>query len=326
MNAPSRHTFVDARLVGKRQVAEGVFEFSFRRTDGGAFPAFSPGAHIDVQTPSGETRSYSLTMGADGSQGTYDIAVARESDSRGGSRSMHEATAVGMTVAISPAIDTFHLRPAPGYLMIAGGIGITALRPMYHHVRQAGTPVQLIYLVRDRASAAYLEELSEAARPGAEVVVHVTDENAAARFDLWSVLARPTAARVYCCASPAVLESVRLLTAHWRASRVHFEDFGGVSELGKFAEPFTVVWGPTGEVIEVPAGTPLLDTLSENGLAVPSSCRTGTCGTCRVRLIDGEVDHRDVVLDDQERMSQLTACVSRGKGTITIGPYECGGP
>lgn len=325
MNVSSAQAFLDATLVDKRQLADEVYEFSFRRADGEVLPAFSPGAHIDVLTPSGQTRSYSLTTGADGYRGTYDIAVAREPDGRGGSQSMHLDTSIGMTMAISPAIQSFPLRPAPEYMMIAGGIGITALRSMYHQARRAGIPVKLIYLVRTRAGAAYLEELCQASRPGAEVTVHVTEENAAERFDLWSVLARPTAGRVYCCASPAVLESVRLLTAHWRASRVHFEDFGGVSELGDFAEPFTVVWGPTGEVFQVPAEKSLLDALGENGVGIPSSCRTGTCGTCRVRVINGVVDHRDVVLDEQQQLSQLTACVSRGVGAITIGPCEEGG-
>lgn len=315
---------VDALVVGKRQLADQVIEFSFRHTDGSPFPEFSPGAHIDVLTPCGERRSYSLTTGPGGFQGTYVVAVAQAPGGRGGSKSMHEATTVGTTLPISAPVDTFPLRPAGDYLLIAGGIGITAVRSMYYEIRRTNTPVRLLYLMRTRSGAAYLAELLRESRLGAEVMVHATDEHAAARFDLWSVLAQPTSARIYCCASSPVLESVRLLTAHWRASRVHFEDFGGVSALGEFAKPFTAIWAPTGVAVEVPAHQSLLDALTDNGFAIPSSCRTGTCGTCRVRLIDGQVDHRDVILDDHQRLDQLTSCVSRATGTITIGPYDDG--
>lgn len=233
---------------------------------------------------------------------------------------MHECVVEGMTLPIAAPVNTFPLRPADDYLLVAGGIGITAVRSMFYEIRRTDTPVRLLYLVRSRSSAAYVAELLDESGPGAEVIVHATDENAGTRFDLWSVLARPTDARIYCCASAPVLESVRLLTAHWRESRVHFEDFGGVSELGEFAEPFTAIWAPTGATVEVPARTSLLDALTDSGVAIPSSCRAGTCGTCRLALVEGEVDHRDVIFDERERTKQLAACVSRGVGTIVVGP------
>jgi phthalate 4,5-dioxygenase reductase subunit len=49
------------------------------------------------------------------------------------------------------------------------------------------------------------------------------------------------------------------------------------------------------------------------GYDVPSSCESGTCGTCRTKLIAGEADHRDLVLTDAERDSQIMICVSRAK-------------
>jgi ferredoxin len=46
-----------------------------------------------------------------------------------------------------------------------------------------------------------------------------------------------------------------------------------------------------------------------------SSCAEGTCGTCETTVLDGEVQHRDVVLTDEERAASETMmiCVSRAR-------------
>ena len=66
-------------------------------------------------------------------------------------------------------------------------------------------------------------------------------------------------------------------------------------------------------VVEVPVGTTILEALRAAGHEAPSSCESGTCGTCRTKLIEGEADHRDLVLTDDERASNIMICVSRAK-------------
>ncbi|WP_420030383.1 PDR/VanB family oxidoreductase [Rhodococcus ruber] len=319
----SNPELVDALLIGKRDVAEGVVELRFRDPSAQNYPEPGPGAHIDVRTPSGERRSYSLTRGPTGHDGDYVIAVALEPEGRGGSRSLHHSTMAGMTMQISAAVDTFPFEPAPEYLLIAGGIGITPIRSMYYEIARAGrSSVRLVYLTRSRLSAPYLGELISHSRDGAEVLVHTTDDHNRERFDLWTVLEHPGNQHVYCCAAPTVLEAVRRSTAHWRASRVHFEDFVGVPPIGDSAVPFTAVWEPTMTEVDVGANESLLDALSARGIDVPMSCRTGTCGTCCVGVVSGVVDHRDVVLDDKDRQTMMTVCVSRSSNRIMIKPVE----
>ena len=72
-------------------------------------------------------------------------------------------------------------------------------------------------------------------------------------------------------------------------------------------------------MIEVPVGSTILEALRAHGLTVPSSCESGTCGSCRTRLLQGEADHRDLVLADAERADNIMVCVSRAKSEeITI--------
>lgn len=64
---------------------------------------------------------------------------------------------------------------------------------------------------------------------------------------------------------------------------------------------------------EVPVGKTILSVLREHGCNVPSSCESGTCGSCRTTLLSGEADHRDMVLMPEEMASQIMICVSRSR-------------
>jgi phthalate 4,5-dioxygenase reductase component len=63
----------------------------------------------------------------------------------------------------------------------------------------------------------------------------------------------------------------------------------------------------------VAANETILAALRRHGLDVPSACEAGTCGTCRIGLIAGSADHRDLVLSDDERTGAIMVCVSRAQ-------------
>jgi phthalate 4,5-dioxygenase reductase subunit len=67
-------------------------------------------------------------------------------------------------------------------------------------------------------------------------------------------------------------------------------------------------------VVEVPADATILETLRARGCDLPSSCESGTCGTCRTELVAGQADHRDMVLEDHQRERYIMICVSRARG------------
>ena len=69
----------------------------------------------------------------------------------------------------------------------------------------------------------------------------------------------------------------------------------------------------SGETLVVPPDRSILDVAEEHGILVLSSCRVGTCGTCEVAVVDGEIEHRDSVLSPEEQDDSRTMmiCVSR---------------
>ena len=299
-------------VSSKSKVARDIFEFEFRRPDGADLPPFTPGAHVNVITPAGLSRSYSLTNDPS-DQSCYRIAVKRAPDSQGGSASMADLLQRGHTISCMGPSNNFALEPAPRYLFIAGGIGITPIISMMTHLLRVGHfDFHTLLVARDRETTAYLEKLTSP-----PFLNHVTVHNSsgsAGRFKLWPMLRDPEDRHIYCCGPENLMDSVRQLTVHWPASAVHFEHFVGADTIGASSETFSVTRHSTRQVFEVPYNMSILDALFKAGIDHPISCGSGTCGTCKMRLVSGEVDHRDVCLSDNERNKYIMPCVSRAIG------------
>jgi len=293
-------------------IAQGIRQFELVDPAGAELAPFTPGAHILIQAPNAMTRRYSLNN-APGERGRYVIAVKREAAGRGGSASMVDDVRVGDLLHVSRPRNEFELREhAPSYLFIAGGIGITPVRSMVRHLMTSGErPFKLFYLTRQPELTAYREEFAETQYRG-KVVLHHDFGDPARSLDLWDVLEKPKGTHLYCCGPKALMDAVRDMTGHWPTSAVHFEDFGARNVArAPDDKPLVVRVGAAGEPIEVPAGTSILAALRAHGYRIPSSCESGTCGSCRMRLLAGEADHRDLVLSDAEGLREITVCVSR---------------
>ncbi len=303
-------------IAGKRRLTPDIWEFTLTAADGAPLPPFEPGAHIGVETPSGAMRQYSLVN--DGrAPDRYVIALKREPESRGGSRSMVEETEVGGLLRADAPANSFPLAEAPGYLLIAGGIGIAPVRAMADRLDEEGRPFRLIYCTRSAAESAYLDEIR--ARFGARLTVHRDGGDPDAFYDFWDDFAEPRDIRVYCCGPKPLMEEVRAVSGHWPEGRVQFEDFKPVEAVRPDDRPFEVVLHRTGRTVAVPADLPILEALRGAGIRVPSSCESGVCGTCKTGLIAGEADHRDRVLMDEERGEFIMLCVSRAKsGALSL--------
>jgi phthalate 4,5-dioxygenase reductase subunit len=107
------------------------------------------------------------------------------------------------------------------------------------------------------------------------------------------------------------MDSVADMSGHWPSGSVHFESFGADVTSYAANTGFTVRLQKTGTTLSVAADQTILETLRSAGLRVASSCESGTCGSCRTGLLAGQAEHRDMVLGDQEKDTQIMVCVSR---------------
>lgn len=298
------------RLTAKSPASEGVVTLTLQHPDGRRLPDWAPGAHVDLILPSGVTRQYSL-CGDRWDAYSYRVGVLREHAGRGGSAYVHDALEVGDLVGIGGPRNNFPMVPAPKYLFIAGGIGITPLMPMIAQAELLKLEWTLLYGGRTRRSMAFLDELAPF---GDRVVIVPADE--AGPPDLASHL-RDAAAdetKVYVCGPGGLLAAVESICEHWPTGKLRTERFVPKAQSSPArTEPFDVELVRSQVTVTVTPEGSVLDAVRGVGVSVLSSCRQGTCGTCETAVLAGEPDHRDSILDDDERSAadSMFICVSR---------------
>jgi phthalate 4,5-dioxygenase reductase subunit len=307
------------RVTRNDQIADGIHLLEFRDPDGKQLPEFSAGAHIGVRVPNGLLRKYSLCNDP-AERNRYQIAVKRESNGRGGSCNLIDNVKAGDELTVTAPVNDFGLPPrAQDFLFIAGGIGVTPMMAMIRQVMAEGKRFRLFYCSRSPETTAFREELA-APQFKEMVTIHYDQGHASRSLDLRPILAeRKNREHLYCCGPRPLMEAVRAMTDHWSPTAVHFEAFSEAETHKAGDKPFKVRLARSGAVIDVPTDKTILEALRDHGLEVPSSCETGTCGTCRTKLLAGEADHRDLVLAEHERKDTIMICVSRARSyEITI--------
>ena len=322
--------WMQATVLAVRDLSPTVREFEIRPTDGPAH-SYAPGSHLQLQImvpgagPAGllngklQTRSYSLTGAPD--PAAWRIAVKRLDDGRGGSRAMWRLAA-GDSLMVSEPQNFFPLDlTAPGYLLVAGGIGITPLVGMAQrltaHARATGVPVRMLYGARTADELVFRSTLRQAfaGLPGGLPEAFQTFIGPAPIDFAQEIAALPTGAQLYTCGPVPMLEALKRA---WAAAGrpmadLRFETFGSSGRLP--TQPFRLKLPRHGVDIVVPTNSTLLDALELAGVPTIYDCRRGECGLCAmdVLAVQGEIDHRDVFLSEHEKAAckRICVCVTR---------------
>lgn len=307
-SAPEVRTI--ARIVSRRDVADDVVEIELRRDDGQQWPEWTPGAHIDLELPTGDVRQYSL-VGSLHDRGVLTVAVLRDEGGRGGSAWIHDHARESTYLKVRGPRNHFSLCASSAYTFVAAGIGITPLLPMIESAEAVGADWQLIYCGRNRSSMSYLPELE---KYGQRVVVQPRDE--CDRVDFVEVLSNavdPDA--VYVCGPESFIVGAEQAAEQISAPAPKVERFVPKTYDDAVDTAFEVELASDGRVMDIPADRSILEVLTENGVNVIASCQEGTCGTCETGVVSGTPDHRDSVLTqaEQDENEYMMVCCSRSK-------------
>lgn len=297
------------RVTAKTVVADDVMTLELAAPSGGRLRDWTPGSHIDLLLPNGLTRQYSL-CGDRWDPSTYRVGVLREPAGHGGSAFVHDELAVGDVVGVAGPRNNFPLVPSESYLFVAGGIGITPLLPMIAQADLLGADWRLLYGGRRRASMAFLDELE-----GYGDRVQVVPQDEHGLLDLPAFLGDPRpGVRIYSCGPAPLLAAMEAACSGWPPHTLRTERFVA-DETGAPVRtaPFEVELARTGATVTVTPDMTILDALGQVGVEVLSSCRRGVCGTCETTVLAGRPDHRDALLDADERDAAdcMYVCVSR---------------
>ena len=302
--------------VIRRELQGNVLLLTLAQPDGGELPAWQGGAHIDVHLTDELVRPYSL-CGDPSNRQQYQLGILKESASQGGSLAAH-ALQEGEKVNVSLPRNLFALEESAAHsLLIGGGIGITPMLAMAAELHAAGRSFALHYCARSRSDAAFLPQLAQV--PWSECVsLHFSDEQ---RISLSAVLSDvPANSHVYTCGPTRLMEAVteQAQALGYASQNVHQECFS--AEVATAGAAFEVVAATSGITVQVLENQTIVEALALAGLKVCVSCKQGICGSCLTDVLEGEPDHRDSYLTEEEKAEgdQILLCCSRAKSARLI--------
>ncbi|WP_127104685.1 PDR/VanB family oxidoreductase [Pararhodobacter zhoushanensis] len=289
----------------------------------GTLVPFTAGAHLDlhlVEHTLDLWRQYSLCSDP-AETGFYEIGVLKDPASRGGSEAVHRLAVVGAELSVEGPRNHFPLaEDAAQSVLIGGGIGITPMIAMAQRLHALGRDFVLHYCTRSEGVTAFLDTLRDA--PFADrVVFHFDDGAAEQKLDLARDLPAPAAdTHLYVCGPQGFMDWVlgAAETAGHASGQVHREYFsadvdltGAGFEVEARASGITVTVGPKDTIAKA---------LMAAGVKLEVKCEEGVCGTCVTDVLEGEIDHRDQFLTDDEREDGdlICACCSRAKGARLV--------
>ena len=297
-------------ITKAEKMTDQVTKYEFTLPDGAPLPAASAGAHIDVVVAPEFFRQYSLS-GDPADCSTYQIAVLREDQGRGGSSLMHRIFEVGRRVFISKPINHFELDETATFTyLMGGGIGVTPMIAMAHRLHATGADFALHYSASTRAGAGFVNDLANV--PWADHVhLHFSNENT--RANLADLLQYAQGHHVYTCGPESYMQAVidAATAGGFPEEARHLEYFTTPEQPDYENHPFTLRLAKSERVVPVAADQSPTDALLAAGIRVDVKCSDGLCGVCKCGLISGEVEHRDFVLSNKDRETSVILCQSR---------------
>jgi vanillate O-demethylase ferredoxin subunit len=276
----------------------------------GPFSSLEPGAHIDVHLGNDLVKQYSV-WGCSDDKLNLSIAVKREDNGAGGSIAMHQLME-GDLLPISGPRNHFKLQEnAPHYTLVAGGIGVTPIYSMADYLQESGAKFSVHYLVQNVSLAAFASHF-ENLKLGDNYHLHCDNEHGL--FDFKQLVKTlPENSQIYTCGPEPMLNAIMDAVPN---HDLHFERFSAASDKKETRnKAFAVKINSSGALYQVGEHETILGVLTANGVQIDSGCAEGICGTCITDVLEGDIDHRDAILSDDEKTSNeyMCVCVSRAK-------------
>ncbi|MEM9933354.1 MAG: fatty acid desaturase [Bacteroidota bacterium] len=305
---------LQVRVSSITEVAKGVKSFVLEAAE---LPPFSAGSHVNVHLPSGKKRSYSL-LNPPFDKNRYQIAVKYEPKGKGGSQEMHEQITEGDVLTLSPPRNNFLLyENVQKYLLISGGIGITPLLSMAHRLTEIDKHFEFHICAKQVEEIPFQYELTNwSFAPNVEI--HL-DKGGKSSLDAASILAAPDShTLLYVCGPAGFNRWIKdtALGTGWNPEQIKIEAF--VADTASLHPPkeFELILNKSGKSLTVPEDATIIDSLLYHNIKVDYSCLQGTCGTCIHKVLEGDIDHRDAVLSEEEKIesTKMCLCVSRCTG------------
>ena len=315
LEAEEKSQWREFRLAQKTRQTARISSFEFEAvTPEQNLESLSPGAHVKLKLGNGLVRAYSIVSG---SRNRFELGVALDAASRGGSRYLHKELREGDTLQVGRFTNAVPIvSSASHHEFVAGGVGLTAFLSLIEALVGINYSCVLHYAVRSADDVPFRARLDKLGSH----VVRLYDKEKGQRLEIGKIVrGLPWNANINFCGPRRMMDEALKETkaAGLDDGDVHFEAF----EADVSGDPFDVVVVNRGnKLLSVGGEETLLEVLRRNfgEEDAPSSCEVGNCGTCKVAVREGRVEHRGTALTDEDKTNSMLSCVSRGVGRIAI--------
>lgn len=313
-----KETTIPVFIKSIEEETSQVKRFILSPVDGFKLSSFSGGAHITTYLESENgliTRPYSLTNLPEQTD-HYQIAIRLSENSMGGSKHWHQHVKIGDKLRISYPKNHFPLSfNAKHHVFYAAGIGITPFLSMMAELKAQNKTFKLHYASKSEELCSFYSFIKE--NYPNESTFYFTNKQK--RLSNKSLLEHRIGTHVYFCGPESFISSFTKEATRlgYPKSSIHYEHFAVA--LPKINAGFQVKL-TSGSTIYVSKNQTLLEALLTNGIKAPYSCRVGRCGTCEVKVVDGEIEHHDSFLTEEQKNADncMLTCVSRAKSEYLV--------
>lgn len=316
-----RNPTLQVRVIDSKEESPSIKRFTLQAMDQNELPPFSGGSHITTYLPhpSGKLERHYSIFNLTSEACLFEIAVRLAEDSTGGSRYWHQSVQIGDFLTVSYPKNYFPLSfQAKHHVFYAAGIGITPFLSMMAELAAKNLSFELHYAAKSKEQCAFYDYLGDVYPDHCHFYFSNGEESK--RLSPAHLLDHRIGTHVYFCGPEKMIQEFSMAAKiyGYPSANIHVERFA--PPVKKEMQPFQVYLQQQGKQLEITANTSLLDTLLQNGIQVPYSCRVGGCGTCEIKVAEGEVVHFDSFLTEAQQRSQRTmlSCVSRGKGSLVL--------
>ena len=339
----SSSTFVQATCTSITDESWNVKTYEFTIDDAEQWFEFKAGQYVTIEFAihgAIHYRCYTVSSAPRGRGGVFTITVKHSVDGVI-SPWLHRQLTVGAKLRVSRATGDFHLSAnvAEPLLLIAGGVGITPLISMARAMKASGLrrDVQFLQFARTPMDILFRGELLAMSNAQPEFVTHFlvsrdADANcingrlSALTLDL--IVPNWHLRSTYCCGPDSFMSDMRelFLGRGGRSERYHQESFELPAEVKTVppvtAERFTITLALSKVDCVCSGGETLIDAVhtGPGGIKIPNACRSGVCGTCKLRKISGEVDiqHNGGITEEEIEEGFVLACCSTPLSDVVL--------
>ena len=316
---------------------------------------FLPGQYATVTSEiNGEKIRRSYTISSSPTQRDYiELTIKREQYGLE-SRHLHDHAIPGDLLEVSAPAGNFFFtgKEANGIVLIAGGVGITPMMSVLRYLTDRSYPkdVHLLYAVKSPSSIIFQEECEYLARRHPNV--HVDIIVAATEGTPWTgsvghitsdfiIKKVPDIAhhRIHLCGPPPMMAAVNaaLLQLKIPSAQVKTEQFappkGGlvthdeptVTSVDKMpitppSSHATITFLKSEKSGSLAPDQSVLEAAQAIGVFIDFECRVGTCGRCKVPLLEGAVtmEIEDALSAEEKVSGIILACQAKSPNDLVV--------